>query len=509
MPGEHSPAALVHWPVQSGPVPPLAAFYSPRPETGFAAPGGSAEPLIQTHEIGSYVLTGPGGTGKTQLAAAYARSLWQSREAELVIWITASSRAAILTGYAEAFALTSRAPGGPAAASFGPGQDQEQLAHRFLRWLGESTRSWLVVLDDLTDAGDLAGLWPRGAMGRSVLTTRLPPGSISPPRLHAQLVQVGPLSRREALAFLTARLAQDAAQCNGALDLAEALDGLPIALAQAAAIIADTSTDCRKYHGQFGERQHAMGIGPGSGFAATVAVTWSLALDRADQLLSAALARPLLAMLAMLDPNGVPAGVLTAPAARAYVGRYTADRAPAADADVRGALSSLAQVGLITIDASSAVRTVYVHALVQACVRQVLPAPVRDSAAAAAATAVLQTWPQPGRDPHLDQALRDGTATLIQAAPSVVATPDPGHRLLVRAGLSLDRARLSGSAVAYWRAMSEASARAAQAADGDVALALAEQGRDYLGRLAAAYESAGRVDLAIEVLSGSSRPTTR
>jgi tetratricopeptide (TPR) repeat protein len=512
MPGENNPAATVHWPVQSGPVPPLAAFYSPRPETGFTAAGGPSEapaPLVRAEEIGSYVLTGPGGTGKTQLAAAYARSMWQSRDTELVVWVTASSRAAILAGYAEAFARTTGAPGGPAAASepgrpasgYGLGEDQEQLAHRFLHWLSESTRSWLVVLDDLTDAGDLTGLWPRGAMGRSVLTTRLPPASISPPRLHAELVQVSPFSRREALAFLTTHLFEDTAQRNGALDLAEALGCLPIALAQAAALIADARIDCRQYHGQFGERQHAMGIGPDSGNAATVAVTWSLALDRTDQLLPTALARPLLAMLAMLDPNGVPAAVLTAGSARAYIGSYTADRAPAADADVRGALSTLAQVGLLTIDASSAVRTVCMHALVQACVRQVLPDAVRDSAAAAAANAVLQAWPEPGRDPLLDQALRDCTATLSQAAPQVAWTPDPGHRLLVRAGRSLDQARLSGPAVAYWRAMIENSGRAAEAIDGEAAQAVAEQAREYVQRLAAAYEAAGRVDLAIAVLT--------
>jgi len=44
MPGENSPAATVQWPVQSGPVPPLAAFYSPRPETGFTAGGPSDSP---------------------------------------------------------------------------------------------------------------------------------------------------------------------------------------------------------------------------------------------------------------------------------------------------------------------------------------------------------------------------------------------------------------------------------------------------------------------------------
>src|ERR1700733_7331868 len=437
MPGENSPAATVQWPVQSGPVPQLAAFYSPRPETGFTAAGGPSDPpapLIQDREIGSYVLTGPGGTGKTQLAAAYARSVWQSRDTELVVWITASSRAAILAGYADAFARTSRAPGGPAASSgagpatgrYGLGQDQEQVAHRFLHWLSESTRSWLVVLDDLTDAGDLAGLWPRGAMGRSVLTTRLPPDSIAPPRLHAKLVEVSPFSRREALAFLTTCLFEDTAQRNGALDLAEAMGCLPIAVAQAAALIADARIDCRQYHGQFGERQHAMGIGPDSGYAATVAVTWSLALDRTDQLLPTALARPLLAMLAMLDPAGVPAAVLTSTAARAYIGGYSSDRAPATDQQVRGVLSSLAQVGLLTIDPSSGIRTGCLHALVQECVRQVLPDAVRDAAAGAAAEALIQAWPDRNRDAYLDQALRDCAAALAWAVPESGPLGEPG-----------------------------------------------------------------------------------
>jgi tetratricopeptide (TPR) repeat protein len=536
---QNGPAPTVSWPVQSGPVPPLAAFYSPRPETGFGViPGQSADqqgPLIRAEETGSYVLTGPGGTGKTQLAAAYARSLWQSRDIELLVWITASSRAAVVAGYAEAFAQTSAAAGGPAlsaglpsaavngaahgkayatlnsaaaggaAASGGmavgghaPGQDQEEVAHRFLRWLAESTRSWLVVLDDLADAEDLADLWPRGAMGRTVLTTRLLPASISPPGQHAKLIQIGPFSRREALTFLTARLYEDTAQRNGALDLAEALGCLPIALAQAAALIADCNIDCRDYRGQFSERRQAMGIGLDSGYAATVAVTWSLALDRTDQLLPSALARPMLAMLAMLDPNGIPAAALTSKAAREYIGSYSPDRAPATDQEVRGVLSGLAQVSLLSIDPANAVRTVYVHALVQACVRQVLPAGVRNQAAAAAASAVLQAWPDHQRDAHLDQALRDSTATLSLAAREVMWSPD-GHPLLLRAGQSLDAAGLSGPAIAYWRAMVEASTQAQEQSDEPSS----GESLRYMQLLASAYEAADRIDLAIGVLTDS------
>src|SRR5437660_11076013 len=107
MPVQQQPSvAAVSWPIQSGPLPPLAASYVPRPETGFGAAGGALPeqqvPFVRAEEAGSYVLTGSGGTGKSQLAAAYAHTLWRSRDIELLVWITASSRAAILTGYARA-----------------------------------------------------------------------------------------------------------------------------------------------------------------------------------------------------------------------------------------------------------------------------------------------------------------------------------------------------------------------------------------------------------------------
>jgi tetratricopeptide (TPR) repeat protein len=586
MPPQHGPDTAARWPVLSGPVPPLTAFYSPRPETGFPVASGAPEGLAaraRAPETGSYVLAGPGGTGKTQLAAACAQSLWQSRDIELLVWISASSRAAILAGYADAYARTVQAPGGPApvsgpvpaapvpvayspgppspgrhspgppspvapspvAHSPGPhspgvsalngpapagsgsppgerpagpaaagdagqhgypaGGDQEQEARQFLRWLAESTRSWLIVLDDLADAGDVTGLWPRGVMGTTVLTTRLPPASIAPPGLHARLVHVGAFSRREALAFLTARLFEDTAQRNGALDLAQALGCLPIALSQAAALVADARIDCREYQARFAGRQQALGIGPDSGHAATVAVTWSLALDRTDQLLPVALARPLLAMLSMLDPGGVPAAVLMSAAAREYTGSYSLDRAPATEAAVRAVLTCLAQVGLVSIDLASPVRTVFMHELVQACVRQVLPPAVRALAATAAAGAVLQSWPEHPGDPYLDQALRDSAAALSRAGGEVIRTADAGRRLLTRAGRSLDEARLTGPAIAYWRAMIEAGSRARDLADGDAGLAAAAAMHGYMDHLAAAYQVAGRTDLAISVLGDSLR----
>ena len=97
------------------------------------------------------VLSGLGGNGKTQLAAAYARRLWDGGELDLLGWVTAASRDSILSGYA----ATARRVGLGV-----DGLEAEQAAEAFLTWCERADRRWLLVLDDLTDPVDLAGLWP-------------------------------------------------------------------------------------------------------------------------------------------------------------------------------------------------------------------------------------------------------------------------------------------------------------------------------------------------------------
>jgi quinol monooxygenase YgiN len=491
------------WPILSGPVPPLAGFFIPRQETGFARLGrrhAAGEPtvLLGAEETGVYVLTGPGGAGKTQLAVAFAHRLWQSRGIDLLVWVPASSRAAVLTGYAQALADASTSPGGPAASGcLSAGDDLEAMAARFLTWLTGTSWPWLVVLDDVADAAHLAGLWPPGRSGRTVLTTRLPSASVSLPGQNAKVMQVGPFSRREVLGFLTMRL--DSVQRIQALDLAEDLGCLPIAVAQAAAVIADSDIDCRDYRTRFADRGKTLGVSAGDrhvagghaggGCAAVAAVTCSLALDRTDRLQPAALSRPALAMAALLGPAGVPAAVLTSNAACDYIGSYGVTRAPAAKSDVWAVLSNLARIGLVTIDPVSTVRTVYMHAVVQACIQQVLPEAMRDQAVRAAAEALLQTWP--GRDPApmLDQALRDCAAGLGQAAGDLLWAAG-AHPLLMRVGESLNAARLGGPAIEYWQAMIETGRRALGPAHA--------QSHQLVQLLAQAAEAAGRADLVLE-----------
>ena len=126
-----APARLVEWPLRCGPVPPLADCHSTRPETGLGRIGkldpgdtlilvpapGAAPPGLDDSAVGgapasppatprlsasgdSAYLSASGGTGKTQLAAALAHQLWDSRAVDLLTWVKASNRNAILTGYA-------------------------------------------------------------------------------------------------------------------------------------------------------------------------------------------------------------------------------------------------------------------------------------------------------------------------------------------------------------------------------------------------------------------------
>ena len=101
--------------------------------------------------------------------------------------------------------------------------------------------------------------------------------------------------------------------------------------------------------------------------------TWSLAVEYAHEMPPAGLAWPALAFAAMLDASGIPAAVLTAPAACAYItGR---PEAGAAEQNlVRTAYDALERLGLAAVDATSTARTVWLHSSVRV-LRPRLPDP--------------------------------------------------------------------------------------------------------------------------------------
>ncbi len=391
---------LVEWPLRYGPVPPLTDGHDPRPETGLGRVGrldpGDTVILSPAAQPGPPHRAVLGGSGKTQLAAALAHGLWDSRSVDLLAWITATSRDAVLAGYAELLAELGQAD---------PADDLAAAAQRLLAWLAGTPRRWLVVLDDLPGLAALEGLWPRGAQGRVVITTRQPNLPEEPGR---RIVPVAAYSTREALAYLTARLSDESGQRVGALDLAADLDCQPLALAQATAVLICTEESCYNYRNWFADRKLRMTGAAGTPSAAEV--TCSLSMELVEQMPPAGLARPALALASLLDPAGIPGAVFITPAAGGYLTGRPGQ--PADPAQAKEAVYNLFRAGLVTINPATTSRTVQVHPLVQALSRAGTPEAELGQAVRAAADALVQVWPaEPGR-----AAADPGPARLHRAA---------------------------------------------------------------------------------------------
>jgi tetratricopeptide (TPR) repeat protein len=437
------PGEPVTWPVRSGVMPPLAAGFIMRQETapdlGRALIPGSVAALVPAGEPQGW----PGVGGKTQLAVQLAESLWRSREVELLAWVTATSRAAVLAGYADAAAAVTGA---------GPAADGEAAAARLLTWLSGTGRPWLVVLDDLASPADLDGLWPTGRSGRVLITTR---GRAGLPA-EAAVLPVGDLSLREGTSYLMGRLAADQGQRLGALDLVKDLGCEPLALAQASAVIVESALSCQDYREFFARRREQMAEDH-AGPTAAASVTWTFSFEHAGRLSPDGAAQLLLALAALLDGRGIPGVVFTAAAAREYL-RAGTGRDAISPEQVRDALLLLARQGLLDIDAAAGRPTIWMSPEVQAAVRAHMPADMLSRASLAAAGALLESWPEDDEGGSIAERLRSSADSLWRASGDLLWA-GRCHPLLLRAGRSLDGAGLTGPAFAYWRELVVASDR--------------------------------------------------
>jgi tetratricopeptide (TPR) repeat protein len=465
-------------------VPALADGFIARLETasGLAAalPAGAAVALVPERAAPA-ASPGPGAapdaqdwlrsSGKTQLAKSFAESLWHSGGVDLLVWIEATSRASVLSGYAAATAAVT-------------GRDQvsscESVAAQFLSWLGETSRSWLVVLDGLTDPASLDGLWAPGPAGRVLVTSAdaaaVPDGM--------QIMPVGLFSLREAISYLSGRLSADPDKRHGVIELAQDLGLEPVALTQASAVIANSPLSCREYRAHFLHSREQLAesscVRPPA-----AAVTWPFSFGRADQLAPDGSAQRMLALAALMDGHGIPLTVFEAPAAVSFL---AGGGGVPASGRARAALAALEQVGLLTVEPVTAPATVRISPVLQEAVRAAMTEGMPDQVASSAADALLQAWPEQEQLGWPVSGLRSCVAALRRISGNRLW--DGGcHPLLVRAGDSLDRARLTGPAVDHWRDLATTGGSLLGAGHPDTMLA----GQ----RLADAYLAAGHADDAV------------
>ncbi|MFJ9871332.1 tetratricopeptide repeat protein [Streptomyces sp. NPDC101165] len=438
---QSAPRTPAAWPHRVGVFPPRALSFQHRAEVDqlrAAVDSGGAAVLTQ-------VLTGTGGVGKTQLAADYARTAWDSGEVDVLVWISASSRSAITAGYAQA---------GVEVLAADP-REPEQAARAFLAWLdpkaGQKPCRWLVVLDDVADPADMRGWWPpTNRAGRALVTTRRREAALTGAGRHQ--VTVGLFTPQEAAAYVTSELAaHDRHEPTDQVDsLASELGYLPLALAQSAAYLVDADLTCASYRELLANRIRKLAdLLPESGAlpddqTATVAATWALSIERANQIRPAGLARPMLQLTSMLDPNGIPAAALTCQPALVHLTEHrtptgtgaTHHSAQVSAEDAALALRALHRLSLIDHSPSTPHQAVRVHQLIQRAVRDTLPPCQHDQLALTAADALTAAWPAVERDTVLAQALRANTTALVRTAEDALYRP-AAPTVLFRLGISL------------------------------------------------------------------------
>ena len=169
------------------------------------------------------VLTGARGAGKTQLAATYARAKLADNW-RLIAWVNARTSETLLAG------LTAVA--GAAGLSVGGSRPDPADAGQAVRdWLEADGSFRLLVFDDVEDPGLLRPFVPAAGEARVLITAAREP--------IAELgtsVPVDVFTAEEALALLHGRTGL--ADEDGALAVAVQLGYLPLALDQAAGMIA-------------------------------------------------------------------------------------------------------------------------------------------------------------------------------------------------------------------------------------------------------------------------------
>lgn len=173
---------------------------------------------------------------------------------------------------------------------------------------------WLLVLDNVDDAETVRPCIPISDAGQVLITTRLDDVAALG---VAQPLQIAPLTAAESRAFLRRRTRRDAVDAadDAALDeLVDELDGLPLALEQAAAYIAQTRARFDAYLASLRRGRLELlerGKPSVSPYASTVGSTWRMNLERIGA--ESPAAAELLRLCAFLAPDPLP----LAPLARA------------------------------------------------------------------------------------------------------------------------------------------------------------------------------------------------
>ena len=228
------------------------------------------------------VITGLGGLGKTRLAVEYA---WQYASAyDLVWWIRAEDPATMRGDYAEL------------ARTLGLLSETDDQAIAALSRELRERRGWLLVFDNAEDPGELFSLLPDRHPGHVLITSRRREWPYAETR-HLEV-----LSAEAAAGYLQRR--GRVADAGAARALAEALGCLPLALAQAASVIANGMAAADYLALLHQQSPELFTEGGPTDNEMTIGSTWRVSVDRLAHRSPAAVA--LFRLAAFLGADAIP-----------------------------------------------------------------------------------------------------------------------------------------------------------------------------------------------------------
>jgi tetratricopeptide (TPR) repeat protein len=388
----------------------------------------------------------------------------------VVAWINAEDREEMLAGYAQLAAGRGLAADGP---------DSAEAARRVRHWLEVGGEHCLLVLDNVNSADVLRPFLPAAGHAQVIITS----SKASLAGLGAG-VPVDVFTDSQATAFLAERTGLD--DQSGALAVAQELGCLPLALAQAGAVIAGQRLDYPTYLTRLAAvtLDDYLTRPEADPYPRGTAETITLALDAAALRDDAGgLARRLLGALALLSPAGAP---------RALVAQAADASAEAADA----ALGRLADWSLVTFSVDGS--AVSAHRLIMRVVRERSAADGSLATSAGEVIRALQAMLPAEEDAWRHPVLMQEFVTQVTALSGHLDTR-PGLlggqaeeeflELLVWAGWYLDKiSDLSRAIPLLERALTDCQRVLGPDHPGVLST------RNYL---AVAYQSAGRLDEAI------------
>ena len=248
-------------------------------------------------------ISGLGGMGKTQTAVEYAYRY--AGEYEAVLWIRADSSETLVSDFAALATILAL------DLSVQQERDQQYVVSMVKRWL-EKHSPWLLIFDNVNDPALVTDLLPRRASGAILLTTRL---QVTGP--HFTKIELEKMSCEESTAFLLRRImvndeerlaAEISQQEREAVEqLWNVMEGLPLALDQAAAYIEETGCMLSDYLVLFKTRSKQLlrlRSQMASTYPETVATTWLLTFEKVER--TNPVAAELLRFCAFLHPDEIP-----------------------------------------------------------------------------------------------------------------------------------------------------------------------------------------------------------